>query len=92
MPPFKAIIKSALPAIMAMLMVLVYNLADTFFIGQTHDDFQVAAVSLSMPVFMILMALGQIFGIGGASVIARALGKGRGDYVKKVSSFCVWLL
>jgi putative MATE family efflux protein len=91
MPPFKAIIKSALPAIMAMLMVLVYNLADTFFIGQTHDDFQVAAVSLSTPVFMILMALGQIFGIGGASVIARALGNGRGDYVKKVSSFCVWL-
>ena len=41
----------------AMLMVLVYNLADTFFIGQTHDALQVAAVSLTTPVFLMFMAL-----------------------------------
>lgn len=42
----KAVLQNALPAMAAMLMVLIYNLADTFFIGQTHDDLQVAEVSL----------------------------------------------
>lgn len=90
MPVKKAVIKNAIPAIIAMLMVLVYNLADTFFIGLTHDDFQVAAVSLATPVFLIFMALGTIFGIGGTSVISRAMGEGRNDYAKKVSAFCMW--
>ena len=45
MPVSKAVIKNAIPAMIAMLMVLIYNLADTFFIGQTHDAYQVAAVS-----------------------------------------------
>lgn len=85
-----AALKNAVPAMAAMLMVLVYNLADTFFIGQTHDDFQVAAVSLATPVFLIFMAVGTIFGIGGTSVISRALGEGRPDYAKKVCSFCIW--
>lgn len=67
----------------AMLMVLIYNLADTFFIGQTHDDLQVAAVSLATPVFLLFMAVGTIFGIGGTSVISRAMGEGRTDYAKK---------
>ena len=86
----KAVIKNAIPAIIAMLMVLVYNLADTFFIGLTHDDLQVAAVTLATPVFLIFMALGTIFGIGGTSVISRAMGEGRKDYAKKVSAFCMW--
>ena len=51
MPVSKAVIQNALPAVAAMLMVLIYNLADTFFIGQTHDAYQVAAVSLATPVF-----------------------------------------
>lgn len=74
----------------AMLMVLVYNLADTFFIGQTHDALQVAAVSLATPVFLLFMAAGTIFGIGGTSVISRALGEGRKDHARKVCSFCMW--
>ena len=74
----------------AMLMGLIYNLADTFFIGQTHDPYQVAAVSLATPVFLLFMAVGTIFGIGGTSVISRALGEGRKEYAKKVCSFCMW--
>ena len=85
-----AVLKNAVPAMVAMLMVLVYNLADTFFIGQTHDDLQVAAVAMCTPVFLMFMAVGTIFGLGGTSVIARALGEGRVDYAKKVSSFCMW--
>lgn len=90
MPVPKAVFKNALPAMAAMLMVLVYNLADTFFIGQTHDALQVAAVSLATPVFLMFMAVGTVFGIGGTSVISRALGEGRKDYAKKVCSFCMW--
>ena len=90
MPVPRAVMKNALPAMAAMLMVLIYNLADTFFIGQTHDALQVAAVSLATPVFLIFMAVGTVFGIGGTSVISRAMGQERPDYAKKVCSFCMW--
>lgn len=68
-PVSQAVFKNALPAMAAMLMVLVYNLADTFFIGQTNDALQVAAVSLATPAFLMFMSVGTIFGIGGTSVI-----------------------
>ena len=74
----------------SMLMVLIYNLADTFFIGQTHNDFQVAAVSLCTPVFLLFMSVGTVFGLGGTSVISRAVGEGRTDYARKVSALCMW--
>lgn len=89
-PVSKAVLKSALPAMAAMLMVLIYNLADTFFVGQTHDAYQVAAVSLAMPVYLMFMAVGTVFGMGGTSVISRALGQGQTAYAKKVCSFCMW--
>ena len=86
----KAVLKNAIPAMVAMLMVLIYNLADTFFISQTRSDILVAAVSLATPVFLIFMAVGTVFGIGGTSVISRAFGAGRGEYAKKVCAFCMW--
>ncbi len=89
-PVSKAVLKNAVPAMVAMLMVLIYNLADTFFIGLTHDAYQVAAVSMATPVFLIFMSVGTVFGIGGTSVISRALGEGKLDYAKKASSFCMW--
>lgn len=89
-PVSHIVIKNAIPAILAMLMVLIYNLADTFFIGQTHDALQVAAVSLATPVFTIFIALGAIFGIGGTSAISRALGENRNEHAKKISAFCMW--
>ena len=81
-PIRKAVLQNTLPAMAAMLMVLIYNLADTFFIGQTHDDLQVAAASLATPAFLLSMSVGTVFGIGGTSVISRALGEGRRDYAK----------
>ncbi len=89
-PVSRAVLKNAIPAMAAMLMVLIYNLADTFFIAQTHNDILVAAVSLATPVFLIFMSLGTVFGIGGTSVISRAFGQGRAEYAKKVCSFCMW--
>lgn len=89
-PVAVAVMKNTVPAMVAMLMVLVYNLADTFFIGQTHNDILVAAVSLATPVFLIFMALGTIFGAGGTSVISRAFGQGRKIYAGRVCAFCMW--
>lgn len=90
MPVSKAVMKNALPAMAAMLMVLVYNLADTFFIGQTHNALLVAAVSLATPVYLIFMSLGTLFGIGGTSVISRSLGEGNKEKARKFCAFCFW--
>ena len=86
----KIVIKNSIPALIAMIMVMVYNLADTFFLGLTHNDLQVTAVSFATPLFMIFMSLGTLFGVGGTSVISRALGEGRTEYAKKACSFCMW--
>lgn len=73
-----------------MIMVLVYNLADTFFIGQTKDAYMVAAVSLATPAFLIFMAIGMLFGVGGTSLISRMIGEGKAELAKKASAFCFW--
>ncbi|AOT70337.1 MATE family efflux transporter [Geosporobacter ferrireducens] len=86
----KAVAQNAIPAIISMLVVFIYNIADTFFVGQTGDELQVAAVSLTTPVFLLFMAAGTLFAVGGTSLISRALGEGRREYAKKVSSFCFY--
>lgn len=86
----KAVISNALPAIVSMIMVLVYNLADTFFIGKTGNIYMVNAVSFATPAFLIFMAVGMIFGVGGTSYISRKLGEGDRSIAKKISSFCFW--
>ena len=84
------VVKNSIPALIAMIMVMVYNIADTFFLGLTHDDLQVTAVSFATPLFMIFMSLGTLFGVGGTSVISRALGEGKTEYAKKACAFCMW--
>lgn len=89
-PVPKAVLSNAIPSIISMIMVLVYNLADTFFIGQTKNAYMVAAVSVATPVFLIFMAVGMLFGIGGTSLISRMLGEGKQEKAKNTSSFCFW--
>ena len=86
----KAVFVNIIPSVISMLMVLVYNLADTFFIGQTNNDAMVAAVSLATPAFLFFMAVGMLFGIGGTSLISRLLGQGREKDAKYTCSFCFW--
>ena len=87
---FKDFLKYTSLNVLGMIGLSCYILADTFFIGQTHDALQVAAVSLATPVFLIFMAAGTIFGIGGTSVISRAIGEGRHEYARSVCAFCMW--
>ena len=83
-------ISNIIPAIVVEIMLLIYNLADTFFIGQTHDPLQLAAVSLATPIFLVLIALGIAFMAGAMSYISRTLGAGHKDRANNIASFCVW--
>lgn len=89
-PVSKAVALMAIPTMISMLVVVIYNMADTFFIGQTGDPMKVAAVSLATPVFMVFMALGNLFGIGGSSAISRALGEKKTNRACNISSFCCY--
>lgn len=89
-PVPKAVFTLALPTVLSMLVTIIYNMADTFFVGQTGDANQVAAVSLTMPLFTIFIACGNLFGVGGSSFISRALGQGEKEKVKHISSFCFY--
>ena len=83
--------KLALPVMLGMVVTLVYNLADTWFIARTGITDLVAGVSLCSPVFTTLMAFGNIYGQGGSSLISRMLGKDDRDGVRRVSSFCFYV-
>ena len=89
-PVPKAVLSNVIPSIISMIMVLIYNLADTFFIGQTKNALMVAAVSVATPAFLLFMAVGMLFGIGGTSFISRMLGEGQEERAKHASAFCFW--
>lgn len=87
MPVSRALAKLAIPTIISQLITMVYNLADTFFIGSTEDPYKVAAATLAYTLFFILNALSNLFGIGGGTLISRMLGDGRPEEAKKVCAF-----
>ena len=89
-PVPRAVATLAIPTVISQVVAMVYNLADTFFIGQIGNPYMVAAVSLVFPWFNLLTALGNLFGIGGSSLISRLLGEKRGDEVRFVSAFSIW--
>ena len=85
-----AYFRLSIPLVLSLVVTLIYNLADTFFVAQTGNTNLVAGVSLGAPVFMLLMAFGNIFGQGGSSMISRLLGQQDSDGVSRVSSFCFY--
>jgi Na+-driven multidrug efflux pump len=89
MPVGKAIRVLAVPTMVAMLIQVIYNMTDTFFIGKLEDANMVAAISLCMPIFMLVQAFGNIFAIGGASLISRMLGEGNREKAnpRRIHSF-----
>lgn len=90
MPVAKAVATLAIPTVISQVVTMIYNLADTFFVGQIGNPYMVAAVSLVSPWFNLLTALGNLFGLGGGSLISRMLGRNDHKDVKHVSAFSVW--
>ena len=85
-PIHKAYFKLALPVVLSMVISLVYNMVDTFFIAQTQNTNLVAGVSLCAPLF----SFGDVFGLGGSSVISRLFGQKKDNEGKNVSGFCFY--
>jgi len=89
-PVTKAVVYLVVPTVISQLITVLYNMADTFFIGQTGDPNQVAAANLCMPVFFLLTGIANMFGIGGSSLISRCLGVGNKEKATHTSAFCIW--
>lgn len=90
MPVPKAVMTLAISTIISQVVTMIYNLADIFFIGQLGDPNMVAAVSLVSPWLNLLTALGNLFGLGGGSLISRMLGAQHHANVKYVAAFSIW--
>ena len=83
----KAYFKLALPVVFSMVISLVYNMVDTYFIAGTGNTDLVAGVALGSPIFTLMIALGDIFGLGGSSFISRLFGEKRYEDAKRISVF-----
>ena len=86
----KAVATMAIPSVISSPVTVVYNMADTFFVGQTGDPLQVAAVSLTNPIFILFMAFANMFGMGGSAVASMALGEQNQKRMKQVSAFITY--
>ena len=86
-PIAQAVFTMAIPTIITQLINIVYNFADTWYVGRTGSAAMMAALSVSLPVFIIIQALANLFGIGGASAISRALGRGEAARARKIFAF-----
>ena len=80
----------ALPVVLSMAVTLIYNMVDTFFVAKTGNPNLVAGVSQGAPIFTLMIALGDIFGLGGSSVISRLFGEHRDKLARFVSGYCFY--
>lgn len=90
MPIPKAVMKLAVPTIIGCLVTMLYNLADTYFVGMLNDPVQNAAVTLSAPVLLAFNAVNNLFGVGSSSMLSRALGVKDYETAKKSSAFGIY--
>lgn len=89
-PIVRAVLALAIPTVISQVILVIYNMADTFFIGLAGSDAMITAVTVCMPAFMFLSAISNLFGVGGASVIARALGANDADRARHTAAFAFW--
>ena len=87
MPIPKAVAKLAIPTILSSLVMVLYNLADTYFVGALNDPVESAAVTLAAPVLLAFNAVINLFGVGTGSYMSRMLGKKDYDAVRKTSAY-----
>ena len=84
------LLKLSLPVILIMMVTVLYNMADVFFIGRCGDRFQLAAIYLAGPVFSAISAFNTLIGFGGCTACSIALGEGREDRVRTYSAFVLY--
>ncbi|MGN0298964.1 MAG: MATE family efflux transporter [Lachnospiraceae bacterium] len=86
----KAVAALAIPTVISQLITIVYNFADTWYVGQTNNAAAVAALSVCTPIYIIMNAVANLFGIGGSSVISRSLGVKNMDRARHTFAFALW--
>lgn len=90
MPVYKAVLTLSVPTVISSLVMVLYNLADTWFVGLVNDPIQNAAVTLAAPVLLAFNAVNNLFGVGSSSMMSRALGRKDYDTVYRTSVFCFY--
>lgn len=91
MPVPQAVRKMVIPTIIGQMIILLYNMADTFFLGKTNNPQMVAGAALILPVFNITLAIANLTGTGGGSLVSRLLGKGDPEEARRSAGFSVYL-
>lgn len=87
----KSVAKLAIPSLMGCIVMILYNIADTYFVGLLGSEVESAAVSLAAPVLLAFNAINNLFGVGGSSMMSRSLGKRDYDTVKKTAAFSFYM-
>ena len=89
-PIRRAVAVQVIPAVASQMITLVYNLADTYFVGLLNAPHETAAVTVVYPSFLMLTAISNLFGVGGASAIARALGRRDQEGARRISAISIY--
>ena len=89
-PVPKALMTLAIPTIISQMINLIYNMVDAFFIGRTGNSYMMAATTVTLTMVMMNVALSNLFGIGGGSLVARKMGAGAAEEARRVSAFSVY--
>lgn len=87
MPVRKAVMKLSVPTVLSSLVMVIYNLADTYFVGMLNDPIENSAVTLAAPLLLAFNAVNNLFGVGSSSMMSRALGRKDYDTVYRSSAF-----
>ncbi len=87
MPIPRAVLALSVPTVLSSLVMVLYNLADTYFVGMLDNPVQNSAVTLAAPVLLAFNAVNNLFGVGSSSMMSRALGAGDLDTVRRSSAF-----
>ena len=89
-PVARALVALSIPTIVSQMIAVIYNLADTLFIGRLNDPSQVAAVTYTLSLMILFNAVANLFGVGGSAFIAHALGRGDRNAARKAASFALF--
>ena len=90
MPVRQAVLRQIAPSIASQMVILLYNLADTYFVGKLNDPAQTAAVTVAYTVTVLMTAIANLFAVGGASCVAQALGRRSSENAKEISAISFW--
>ena len=89
-PVPKAVMTMSIPMVLSSLVTVIYNLADTYFVGMLNDPIQNAAVTLAYPIVLAFYAVTNLFGVGSSSMMSRALGVKDYETVHRSSAFGIY--